>query len=239
MSAINNEKLLMLKKVLHSNNIYVTKFKNFLGKLTISVVVFHDDLVEIIDNFKIESWILPHLVKYTSSESIPEYTSSSRVYLNDVKQCLENASTKVNYESIISFNLADDKGVIKSSDDAQLKKVVTGALIFGSIGALTAVISNRRKKVLYTIRLNLKSINQPYEEITCSDSKTILSILNALAIKERELKENVVPLSTINSKREDYVQNIYDKLIKANELLEKGIITEDEFQAIKDKVILE
>lgn len=148
------------------------------------------------------------------------------------------------YKEIVEFELLEDGETVTKGG---LGRAITGAALFGGVGAVVGGVTAKRKtKSIVTslkIKITLNDIQYPNTYISLIKTKVktdsflyksmykeaqdILSIL-AIIVKENEnITNNIVENKTSD----------VDEILKFKKLLDDGIITEDEFNK-KKKLIL-
>ena len=136
------------------------------------------------------------------------------------------------YNEIIDFELIED-GVTYSKGG--LGSAITGGLLFGSVGAIVgANVGKKKERKEIRIKIITKNIVFPqlFIDLTSSwdyinQSREILSLLTIICDKNSEsLKEKC---STNFS--------VADEILKFKQLLDQGVITEDEFNKKKEQLL--
>lgn len=156
--------------------------------------------------------------------------------------------TLYNYEQIVDFKLLEDGDTISSGG---LGRALVGGALFGGVGAIVGGVTGGKKaKNILTSLEVIITLDNPYKNtinvkcmpagITCksgsllyktykSEANNFISFLATMSAKAKKTEAKKVK----NSPKE----NEFDEIVKYKELLDKGVITEEEF-ALKKKELL-
>lgn len=157
----------------------------------------------------------------------------------------------IEYENILSYSLIEDGAAVTSGS---VGSAVAGGLLFGETGAIVGGITGKRKTsdavTSVKICVNVKNFptNCLFIEILNSSSplkKTSIFYKNiqnlayqCLSILERVVKENTESLINQNNIK-NYNPNISiaDEIKKMKELVDEGLLTQNEFETQKNRLL--
>lgn len=174
--------------------------------------------------------------------------------------------TVIDFADIISLELIEDGNTIsKKSTSRTIGGAIIGGILTGGVGAIIGGLSGsstqKSKVSSISLKIQLRSLDKPSLLIKCFDSTTMttehkasietdgnveswiykLGKQNADEIKDLisviidRVDNKAVPiLETITTK---LTYSLADEILKLNELKEKGILTEQEFQTQKQKIL--
>ena len=179
-------------------------------------------------------------IKYDSADMIREMT-----FLLD-------------FSDLVNYELLED-GI--SSYSGGLGRAAVGALTFGAAGAIVGGVTGKKtqKTVCNKLQLKISTKNNdrpliflslitfPVQTNSASyknamlQAQQILSYLDIInSINSSELKEQVSPVNampTSNESDKSSATSLSEEILKLKDLLDQGIITEDEFKAMKAKLV--
>lgn len=179
-------------------------------------------------------------IKYDSADMIREMT-----FLLD-------------FSDLVNYELLED-GI--SSYSGGLGRAAVGALTFGAAGAIVGGVTGKKtqKTVCNKLQLKISTKNSdrpliflslitfPVQTNSASyknamlQAQQILSYLDIInSINSSELKEQISPvnaMSTSNESDKSSAASLSEEILKLKELLDQDIITEDEFKAMKAKLV--
>lgn len=150
-----------------------------------------------------------------------------------------------NYNNIIDFELLEDGESVASGG---LGRALVGGALFGGTGAIVGGVTGKRKNKEFCsslrIKITLNDINNPTIYINFINSKTktnsftyktlfnsaqdCLSVLQIITNKEN---------GTNNEEQQFNGQSNADEIRKFKELLDEGIISEEEFELKKKELL--
>lgn len=150
-------------------------------------------------------------------------------------------SKLISYKDILSVEiLADDKSIEKAQRESKVGSGLIGTILFGIPGLIIGGVLNKGDIKKLELCLMLNDINNPYEKIlfntvkVWSGSDLLKDIKDWFAVCsiliERADKEDL-------EKESNGVSSISDELLKLNDLKEKGILTDEEFQTQKLRLL--
>lgn len=151
-------------------------------------------------------------------------------------------SKLISYKDILSVEiLADDKSIEKAQRESKVGAGLMGTILFGIPGLIIGGILNKGDIRKLELCLMINDTNNPYEKILFNTTKVWSgSDLLKIDIKdwfavcsiliERADKEDL-------EKESNGVSSISDELLKLNDLKEKGILTDEEFQTQKLRLL--
>lgn len=188
------------------------------------------------------------------------YTFAVDSNRREVAYIEENHETIVAYDEIISVEVIEDNTVVASKSTMRtVGGAVVGGAIAGGAGAVVGGLSgntNMKKKVkMVQVKLRLRDIANPTLFINCFDYKTMAGGQEVKTggmlwfIYEQGLKDaqSIADLISIiiddvdrnqkTSQQSNNSNSVADELAKLADLKSKGIITEEEFNAQKSKLL--
>lgn len=151
------------------------------------------------------------------------------------------------YDDILQLEiLSDGSSITKTSRKGQIGGAIVGGIIAGGVGAIIAGTgaSKTTEEMVKKIQLRIVVNNsqKTYYEVTFqkfddaklkdnSDYKEVLHWYNLLAYIIKNDSEN----DKMNESRN--VSNVSDEIMRISELHDKGIITKEEFETLKNAII--
>ncbi len=153
------------------------------------------------------------------------------------------------YEDIVNFELIEDGETIFSGG---LGRAAAGALIFGGVGAIVGgVTGGKKSKSLCTslmIKISINNIQNPVEYINFINTPTkkksssyqsafklAQECLSILEIICQDVENNSLPIKANSDTGSKFSEA--DEILKFKNLLDAGIITEDEFEQKKKQLL--
>lgn len=137
--------------------------------------------------------------------------------------------------------------VVDSIPVSTFKRAVVGSLIFGGLGAVAGALSTINAKprskisvAIYLDIIDLSSVNIPCK--TMVDAKRLISTISNLEDAVYEINaEKIEPESNDRQfgLEQSSEHSISDEIMKLKKMFDDGIIDEEEFKAMKKKVIYE
>ncbi len=134
--------------------------------------------------------------------------------------------------------------------------MIAGGLLFGGLGALAGSIDRNGKKQLKTksdfrVRLILDSLSQASIDLKCESSEKAYQILYTLSLLEEKYYKKINDIPAIESNlydsenaKSELILNIekqtemyYTEIMRIKELYDQNIITLEEFDTLKKKII--
>ena len=158
------------------------------------------------------------------------------------------------YSDIISFDLLEDGNSISSGG---LGRAAVGGLLFGGVGAIVGAATGKHKtkSTCYKlqVKISVKDTSKPAEFITLLSSEAKRnSFLYKLAFKNAQqimsmleimCNQNKTDQNTIKQLNEDKHYDISnqiggaEEILKYKELMDKGIISQEEFEKKKNQIL--
>lgn len=156
--------------------------------------------------------------------------------------------TLYNYEQIVDFKLLEDGNTISSGG---LGRALVGGALFGGVGAIVGGVTGGKtaKNILTSLEVVI-TLDNPYRNIinvkcmptgmTCKSGSLLYKTYKA------EANNFVSFLATISAKAKktdaQKIKNVskdkeFDEIVKYKELLDKGIITQEEFNLKKKELL--
>lgn len=184
--------------------------------------------LDIVKTFKATHRVLDHILVNKDEKTWYVYPAK-RVYKFD---------ELVDYEIIQNGSTVSSKGI---------GKAVAGGLVFGGVGAIVGGVTAKAKTSDVLNELKIKVVADDFDHPdTFIDLLLVKPLKNQNAIDAvMKVAQNIVSLldliknSQNNSTNEIKSETISeaDEILKFKELLDKGIITEEEFQAKKRQIL--
>lgn len=148
------------------------------------------------------------------------------------------------YSALVNFELNEDGNSILQGKGLS---TALGGIAFGGVGALVGSAGKRKSQntcTMLILRLSMKDINQPLINLNYifgEVSKDSLTYKTAI----ENAKKLAATFSYIQSQNNDISESTLqkneisapDELLKCKKLLDDGIITQDEFQSMKTKLL--
>ncbi len=191
-----------------------------------------------------------------------DYLSGIAIDTNSKKICFINRDFRkviprcqvFSHQDILEVEIVEDNNtIIKTSRDSQVGGAVVGGLLLGGVGAVIGGLSGKKTMVGQISRLYLKIIvnctekpvytidfiNKPTgQEINKNDEvyKTAIEQANhwhaliSILIKQADKDISLTQKKLLPPSRAD-------ELLKLSQLLEKGVITQEEFNSEKAKIL--
>ena len=119
------------------------------------------------------------------------------------------------------------------------KRATIGTLVFGGLGTVAGLVSGATAKPKSKVRVSLQINDLRVASYTtkCNDIGTAYRLLNTLAQMEKEYYEEHPELK-IESKEKESQGNVFsDEITKLKQMLDDGIIDQDEFKEMKKVLI--
>lgn len=149
------------------------------------------------------------------------------------------------YNDIVSFELLEDDEVVTSGG---LGRAAVGGVLFGGAGAVVGAVTGRKNKgVCHSlgIKLTINNINQPVVYISFIQTKTKTdSATYKIAANQAQECLSVFQLicdkqeaSTSSSENNNARSSNADEIRKFKELLDDGILTQEEFDKKKKELL--
>lgn len=143
-----------------------------------------------------------------------------------------------NLEDISSFDIVENGNIVASSG---LGKAAIGGIAFGGFGAVVGAITGKKSKEMVNklqIKINMKALNTPvvYIDLLPAPTKKGSVVYNATVRKADTILSSLdTILKEILSPIESNIE--MNDLRKLKELLDEGILTQEEFDLKKKKIL--
>lgn len=145
------------------------------------------------------------------------------------------------YSDILSYELIEDGDSISKGG---VGRALVGGALFGGIGAIVGGVTGHKHKSTCTklqIRITLNDLSSPVEYITLINFETKKSsLLYSSAYDTAKQIMSMLEIICSNSEPESKVSEVKDEVeevLKYKNLLDQGIITKEEFEAKKKKIM--
>lgn len=152
-------------------------------------------------------------------------------------------NTKIyEYTDIIEFDLLEDGESVTSGG---VGSALVGGILSGGIGALIGGVTSKKKNKGFCNSLRLKIVvkdrDNPVVFIDFINTSTKKNSFNYKMIYDESLKCMGYLKNIVDNFKKDITQNIdlsaADEILKFKELMDKGIITEEEFNKKKKQLL--
>lgn len=146
------------------------------------------------------------------------------------------------YDNLINIEVIIDESIVSSPS---LGDAVVGGLLFGGAGAIIGSSSKSYHKTIKTVvlRLSFDDIKRPIHDLSFLAMHVAIPADKPYVKKILEDVNNCYgSLAAIVAKRKESqtdvkTQSIADELLKLKKLLDDGVISKDEFEAAKRKLL--
>jgi len=151
------------------------------------------------------------------------------------------------YDEIVEYELLEDGGVVASGG---VGRAIVGGLLFGGAGAIVGGVTAGKKSVVNNmkIKVTVNNFNNPTVFINVLNSQartdsfiykmaseTAQNILSTFILIQKQ-KEQMAIQNAVPDMRTASL-SIPDEILKFKNLLDSGIITQDEFEMQKKKLL--
>jgi len=180
---------------------------------------------------------------------------SERIFLENPIRVDDPRIITINVVQILGYELIDNSTVIERKS-SNFGKMIAGGLLFGGLGAVAGSMNSSQKKEYKTksdfrVRLILDRLSNASVDLKCESSEKAYQLLYTLALlEERFYKKNQVDrkytpnndvkiIKETNTEKniEEDKKSYYDEIMKIKDLCDKGIISTDEFETLKKRII--
>jgi len=193
------------------------------------------------------------------NKSLPDFWGDIEKNENAYKYTYKTTYNIRSSRDIISAELFEDgNAVTRSSRSNQIGRMAIGGLILGGVGVLIGGLSSERKSTnkvnIISLRITINSLEAPLHDIDFLKTETtkggvyynsvmqkarywqgLLDVLIRRADEEDRLVHGKVLQESLQSTKHN---SITDELIKLSDLKNKGVLSEDEFNHQKQKLLL-
>ncbi|MBR5214489.1 MAG: SHOCT domain-containing protein [Akkermansia sp.] len=151
--------------------------------------------------------------------------------------------TLYRYDEIIDYKLREDGDTIT---EGGLGRALVGGLLFGGVGAITGAITGRKKtkKEVRTLDISITLNNVYRNNITvnilpfsCKSGSWAYNQAMQNAQKLLEFLHTITSKATPQTQLEITPVSSVDEIIKFKDLMDKGIITQAEFEQKKKQIL--
>lgn len=145
------------------------------------------------------------------------------------------------YDEILDFELLEDGGSIVKGG---LGRAVAGGVLFGGVGAIIGGATGKRKSkptcTSLKIKITLNDMTTPTEYINLITTETPKSSILYQTCEKQALE--ILSLFQVMCESNKVTQTVQeqstaDEIAKFKQLLDSGVITEDEFEAKKKQLL--
>lgn len=161
-----------------------------------------------------------------------------------IKKVTRKPDSAYSFNELVEFELLEDGSQITSGG---IGRAIVGGVALGAVGAIVGGSTGKRKtkKVIESmmIRVTINDLDNPIIILPIITSKTkvgskqyveafntsqkIISTLNVIANNKEELVQKVEVINDVSS---NDVNDPYEEVKKLKELLDAGIVTEEEYE---------
>lgn len=185
------------------------------------------------------------------------YYGTGYIMVIEAKSEIEINKRKYPFSKILNFKVNDNPTIIQSpasyetkkSTSSMLGRALIGGILTGGVGAIVGAATAKSMTVQtaavdstthhnYTIIINIDDISNPTEILEIKDSRSqqkveeISGILNVIINNNKQ--KNILTPPVVHTQTNN---TIADELIKLAELKKQGILTEEEFNHQKAKLL--
>lgn len=171
-----------------------------------------------------------------------------------IEYALKPNATIFSFEELIDFDLLENNNSIASGG---LGRAIAGGLVLGGVGAVVGGVTGRRKIKgtceMLVLQISTNNMFFPNLMITyinkevkkkdkkyinaLNDARTTISGLNIIIQQNEQKKVTKVSIEADNSKSKEDANNPYEELKQLKELLDMGIISQEEFETKKKELL--
>lgn len=143
----------------------------------------------------------------------------------------------INYNSIVGYNLINEGHDEKKKHT--LARATTGAILGGGIGAVVGAVSGKGKSLAYIDRLgvNVSLKNGGNFEIITIHTTSKTSSSRILIQENNEICSLLDSIITNNQAEYQSSNDNIDQLKKLKELVDQGVITQEDFETKKKQIL--
>lgn len=148
------------------------------------------------------------------------------------------------HEQIEFFVIERQKQILEKKGKSVVGRALLGGILLGPVGAIVGGmtgIGNKEVNALQVDNILSIKINQPDALLTFSgDNKDYSTVENYLKKFFKEKYKKVEELDNFNSSKNQptvFATSIADELIKLKSLVDNGVLTQDEFEIQKQKIL--
>ena len=155
---------------------------------------------------------------------------------------IKNA-TIYNYSDIISFELLEDGSSVATGGTG---KALAGGILFGGVGALVGGVTGKKKIKntcsLLQIKITVDNSDKAVEYINLINVETkkdgiVYKSAYSMAQEILSILEKIYNSSADKSKNNTEISSIADEILKFKNLLDSGVITQEEFEKKKNELL--
>lgn len=169
-------------------------------------------------------------------ENIIELDENRKLFkLCRCKYC--NPSKIYKYSDILDFELLEDNNTIETN--AGIGKAVAGGLLFGGVGAIVGGSTAKRKskKVVNSIRIKI-TLNNTQNPVIYIDLLKDQLKTDSLEFKNiTEIAQKLISVLNIIKNISQKENDSFEEIIKYKELLDNGVISQEEFETKKKELL--
>ena len=205
---------------------------------------------------------LDNLTDFTPTQKITGLVNMYVFAVDHVRRKIayinENEVVLVPYEKVISVEIVENNTIIASKSSARtIGGAVVGGALAGGAGAIVGGLSGdstmKKQTSLVQVRIKLRDINSPVLLINCFDSNAMLDYKYLVPNSDKVGIEHAQAISDLvsviiddvdkaekqsqSSVTTTVVPSVAEELAKLADLKSKGILTEEEFDKQKAKLL--
>lgn len=183
-------------------------------------------------------------------KNVPTSSVGNFLFVDDVNKTFRVNGGIYNFKQLVGFELVeDDTTVLKGG----VGRAVAGGLLFGGVGAVVGAATRKSSNVVNSLYVRLSINGRGMEKInlisfpTKRNSFTYRSareqaddIISQLEIIENNTKSTVPPSIEDDKEgapKDETKFSVADELIKLKQLLDIGVLTQEEFDQEKKKLL--
>ena len=165
----------------------------------------------------------PIVQKFSPTKSVGEY-----FYVDDNNKLFKIGNDIFSFDNLLNFELYEEASTT-STTQGGLGRAIVGGALFGGVGAVVGGSTGKRTTIstssTYILHVTLKNAHTDCAEISNIRYDAARACVSALEIIESENQPQTA------------VSSIADELIKLKSLMDAGVISNDEFEIAKAKIL--
>ena len=202
-------------------------------------------IVKLMNNMSFNAESICQLIN--SRKGLAKRFSATTSFHNYIHIDENNKAFKVGYdifyfENILGFELLENNVVVSKGG---IGKAMVGGLLFGGVGAVVGGVTGSKtsNNVCSSMRINI-SLKNTYKdfvsiEFVVNNVKTSDKVYVSARENAKKCMKLLESISDVNENRNEnnMAFSVADEIVKLKKLLDQGIITQEEFDAFKKKMI--
>lgn len=200
-----------------------------------------EEVLEKFENIRLEDEKNKELLsKFNATNKVSnfiEFDDNNKLWLQPNKK---RAPKVHEYNEIIEYEIIEDGKTITKSG---LGRAVAGGILFGGVGAVVGGVTGKKNKAMINnisvkIVLNNTENSAIYIPLILAPTKSNSIIHNAAKQQAQQISSILARIiHENNSKRDTSSLSNADELIKLKQLLDNGVLNQEEFEIEKQKIL--